>query len=582
MHPAKKAGFRSERGAVALIAVISMTIILGFAAIVIDVGSLYAAKRQLQGATDAAALSATYPIAQGSTTTTPLAMATNYLAKNVPGAGIVSVTSGTYCPDSSIASAANRFLPGAGQNCINSPDIAGLNAVKVTSSISSPLYFAGVFAPSSMSKTIQVSATAAQINEAGFYAGTGLLSINAGVLNSVLGQLLGANVNLTLAQYNALAAANVDALSFFNALATNVGVTTGTYNSLLQSSATVQNVVQSEIDVLNAQGNVANATAITALTALKAAIVGSPSVTLSNLFDLGVWQDVGVGSSTSSGALSATLNALQLASLTAQVANGENAVSIPNSSFGIPGVATLTAATTVIEPPQGPAYVFGPVGVTAHTAQIRLQLSLQLLSALSLGGALGTAPVSLPIYVEAASGNAQLTAINCAANPATDATVTIDGKSALATAYVGTVTTNAMQNVSTPVTVSPATLVNVLGLVKITASSQPSIGAVNETQMTFTQTQIANGTSQSTGSASTLFTSLGNSLTLSGTLTVLGITTTLPANGTVLTSLKTLLTPAFAGMNTLVASVLTALGIDVGYMNVTATGIRCGVPVLVN
>jgi uncharacterized membrane protein len=566
-----------ESGAITLIASISMTTILGMAALVADMGSLHLAKRRLQAATDSAALSATYPVAEG-TAASPLSVAQSYLAKNISGANVTSAVSGTYCPDSA-ASVTGRFIAGQA-TCANETDITAMNAVKVTASTVSPLYFGRVLTGGGTSETLTATATAAQINEAGFYAGTGTASLNAGLVNAILMSVLpGSNINLSLAQYNGLLGANIDALTFMNALATDVGISAGTYNSVLTSTATVQQVIQAEIDALNAPGSVASV----ALNTLKADIVGSPRLTLSSLLDVGVWKDVGIGSVTAPGALSATLNAFQLASLTAQVANGTSAVSIPAAALGIPGIATVSSAASVIQPPQGPAFTFSPVGVTVHTAQVRLQLNLQLLSALSVlnGLNLVSAPVSLPIYIEVAPGNAQLTGISCGFNPATDATVQIQASSGLAHAYVGTVSNTVMSNVSSPVTVSPATLVNVLNVITVTGQGSVSVGGNNATTLTFNQTGITNLTPQTVGSTSlgtSLISSLGNSTVLSGSL--LGISLA-PASPT-LKTVTGLLTPVFQALDPIVDNLLAGLGIQVGTIAVTATGVRCGAPTLVN
>ena len=53
-----------------------------------------------------------------------------------------------------------------------------------------PTYLSRVFFPGQKNVTVGVSATAAQIPQAGFYAGTGLLEINGGLINAVLGGTL--------------------------------------------------------------------------------------------------------------------------------------------------------------------------------------------------------------------------------------------------------------------------------------------------------------------------------------------------------------------------------------------------------
>jgi uncharacterized membrane protein len=570
-------GFGDDRGAVALIAAISMTAVFALVALVADLGAAYVAKRDLQAAADAAAMSGTFPIAEDSTVANAWqTFAQNYLAKNISAASMTA-TRGVYCPDAAVAPS-SRYTANVA-TCADNSAISTYNAVQVKATVPSPLYFGRLFGAAS--PTLSATATAAQINEAGFYAGSGTVSINAGLINAMLnGVLAGSSINLTAVQYQALLNTNIDALTFFNKLATNVGATAGTYNSVLRSTASVQNVLQAEIDALNAPGSLASV----ALGTLKAEIVGAPTIALSNLFDLGAWQNVGVGAVNTATGLTANLNLYQLASLTAQVAGGTSFVTLPTASLGIPGVASLSAASSVIEPPQGPAFVFSPVGVTVHTAQVRLQLSLQLLSALSvvnsLGVSLGSAPVSLPVYVEVGSGNAQLTGITCG-YPTSNAQVNILAQSGAAQAYVGTVSKTVMSNVSSPVTVSPATLVNLLNVLTVTASGEVSVGSPAPTLLTFDQTDMTDATAQtvtSTGMLSNLLGTLASSTTLSGTL----LGAKLPSTSNTLKSLNTLLAPAFAGLDPLVDGLLAGLGIKIGYLDVTATGVRCGVPALVD
>ena len=569
---------RDETGAIAPITAILMVVLFGFGALAIDIGSLQSTKRGLQAATDSAALAGTYAFATGSTAPSPTTWVTDFLAKNNHGdAEILSVVSGIYCPETSLAMTA-RFTAGA-TFCPGNPSLGtGYNAVRVSTRVQAPLYLGRVLIPGSGTTPIAVTATAAQIPQAGFYAGTGLLAINNGLVNAVLSGLVGGNVTLTAVQYQGLLNANVSAFKFFNALATNIGISAGTYDSLLQSSVTVQQVLQAGIDALAQPGSVA----AVALGTLKAEIPGSPTIKVGDLFDLGIWQSLGLGGSEPPPALTAALNAYQLATLSIQVANGSHAVTVPTATIGIPGVATLTAASTIIEPPVSAPFVFGPVGMSVYTAQVRLQLQLKLLSALSLGGLLGTAPVSVPVYVDVASGAATLAAITCGYTPGTDATVAIDAKPAAASAYIGTVNAGALTSYTTAPTVSDATLVNVAGIVTVTGAAKVTVGSGNATRLTFTQADIAARTAKtvtSTGMLSNLLQTLGNTLTLK--VKLLGLSTG-PLVTALVSSLTNLLAPLFAGLDPLVDGLLASLGIRLGYMDVTATGVRCGRPVLVN
>ena len=79
---------RGERGQILPIVALALVALLGIAAFAIDVGYAYYAKRQLQSATDAAALAGAQDLP---TVATAIATATSYAAANTP-ANLSSVT----------------------------------------------------------------------------------------------------------------------------------------------------------------------------------------------------------------------------------------------------------------------------------------------------------------------------------------------------------------------------------------------------------------------------------------------------------------------------------------------------------
>ncbi|MDX6620023.1 MAG: hypothetical protein QOK36_2409, partial [Gaiellales bacterium] len=72
---------RGERGQVLLVATLALLVLLGIAAFAVDVGYAYYAKRQLQSATDAAALAGAQDLP---TAATAISTATSYAAANTP------------------------------------------------------------------------------------------------------------------------------------------------------------------------------------------------------------------------------------------------------------------------------------------------------------------------------------------------------------------------------------------------------------------------------------------------------------------------------------------------------------------
>jgi uncharacterized membrane protein len=591
-RPARRMGTMAadESGVVSIMAAIVMTTMIGFAAITIDVGSWYATQRSLQKAADVAALAAAYDLSID--TLSPANAATLTLAAN--GFSSPIVTCGQYAANSSIPPASRITGLGACP-ALGNGNGTGPNLAKVVASTTAPVYFGGVLGQTGP-VAISVQAAATRVDQAGFEAGTGLLSLNGGVLNALLP---GTSINLSLVDYNGLAQTNITALDFMNALATELGVSAGSYGSLLQSSVTMQQLIQAQINALNGEGNVTGTrlAALNGLLGLQSSITGTPTVALGNLFDLGIWQNEAIGGTNPPAALSAGLNLYQLVSLAAQVSNGAHFLTIPSATIGVPGLASVTAASTVIEPLQQPAFAFGPVGISVHTAQVRLQLQVtvldtsQLLSGL---GALASASVSIPLYVEVASGNATLQSIACTTGDSSNATVVIAAQPAAVTAYLGNISQAVMTNFSNPVTppaAAPVASISLLGGlvgVAVKGSATANVGSPSPTDLTFsvpqTQTSPPSLPPTQTTSSTNMLTELSSSLTSSLQLSA-SVTGILPLGlqlGTITSLVGGAITPVFGVVDQLVDPLLAALGIRIGYMDVTATGVRCGVPVLVD
>jgi len=559
--------YRSERGSVALLTAGIFVILLAFTALTVDVGALYLTRRQLQSATDAAALAAALDLSRATS------IAGSSLSSNSFGPGqLVAATVGVYQEDLTIAPA-QRFT---------ATDVAP-NAVQVQTTTQAPLYFMRSLLSQS-NATISATATAVDVNQAAFTAGTGLVSLNGGLANAILGQMLGTTVSLSAVQYNGLLNTNINLFDFLNAMATQLNLSAGTYSQVLASNVTMSSVLAAEAAALNSEGaSGGGLDALSGLETLQGEVSGGQSFVLGNLVNLGFGQQQQVGSVSSSSAASASVNLYQLASMGAQLANGANAIAI-NGALNIPGVATADLYMTTIEPaqPPGPYITYGPVGMSVHTAQVRLLLTIHLVTALSYLGNSGV--LTLPVYLELAGGNATLAAISCGSQPATDATVTISAQPSAASVYVAQVNKALITNFTTPVSLNtPATLVTLAGLLSITGHAAIVAGSPSATNLTFTQQQMqatppASQTVTSTDMSTSVIDSIGSSLTLS--VNVLGLPL-LPGVSQLLTSqLMTLLAPVATQLDSLVDPVLAALGLNIGYINVTAMGVRCGVPSL--
>jgi putative Flp pilus-assembly TadE/G-like protein len=121
---------RRERGQILPIVALALVALLGISAFAIDVGYAYYAKRQLQSATDAAALAGAQDLP---TAATAIATATSYATANTP-ANLSGLTF-TYT-----TSCTSKALTGIGCNAATNP-----NALTVTGKGSTNTWFAKIF-----------------------------------------------------------------------------------------------------------------------------------------------------------------------------------------------------------------------------------------------------------------------------------------------------------------------------------------------------------------------------------------------------------------------------------------------------
>jgi uncharacterized membrane protein len=604
-HPPKRkrhsnGALHDRRGQVAIITALVLVVFVGLAALVVEVGLAYSRRTSLQAATDMAVLDGAWQLPvttnsgftgeNASTATSVTSATTAGLAANgYSGAAVTGwPTVGRYTPNPATVPASRYVANASLTNTVGTNTCASMNAVQLESRTISPLYF-GRSISNASALSPQVLATATRNVDAAFRVGSGLVSVGqTGVANAVLTSLLGSTVTLTAVDYQNLLNANVNALAFANALASQINLTAGTYSGLLQSEASVGNIIAAELAVLESQGSVASA-AVTSLEKLQAQVSASGAVQLSvgQLLDFGTWDGQQIGSSTAPpAAVFGTLNAYDLITFAAQAANGSDALSINQTGISIPGVATLSVALSAIEPPKPSYYSFGTPCTVAHTAQVRLQLQLSV--GISVLG-LGLVTLNLPVYVEIANGTATLLNISCPTSAPGTTIATINAQSGVGLVEVGTVTPAAMNDFTSEPTVTATNLISLVGgLVSAAGSATVPIAAASSTmQFSFaspsSQTSTQTQEMSSTSALTTIGPSLLSGLSASLTVNLLGIPiVTIPswllsALGAILSPVGTALSP----LDAILQSLLGALGIGVGNVTVFAGGARCGPPVLV-
>ena len=547
--------FIADRGGnFAIFSALIMIVIMGMAALGVDVGNLFADRRKAQSTTDIAAI-----VAASNLTNASAAVAATITNNNFNATAPAGIQYGIYTANASVP-AAQRFVVSSA---------AAANAVRVTLQTSTPLFFGKVLTGSN-SYAIQTTATATSTGFATFEIGSTLLSVNGGLVNAILGQMLGSSLSLSVMDYQSLLSAHVDMFSFMNALATRMNVTGVSYTSLLSGSASVGTIVNAMIDSERASSG--TSAAVSALSQIASAVNGATSkLPLSSLVNPGSYGTMTVGQTPGTGA---SIGLYNLVAATASLANGTNQVA-SSLNVNLPGIASVSMKLAIGQPPVGTSWVtVGSVGASVYTAQTRLLLTVQ------IGGSGQIATVNLPIYVNIANASATLTALQCGYPNIDTSTVTLGVTPGVVDSWIGNVTPSMFSSMSSPVNPGAATLVSALG-VTITGLAHVAMNNMSATPVTFTYSDIQSQTMKTvntTNYTQSLTTQLLDSLSLN--VSILGLGLGLPSG--LDQAVVNIISPVTATIDQLLASVLQTVGVAIGQANVWVTGLRCDGAVLVN
>lgn len=567
-----------------VMAALSAPVALALAAVAIDEASIYTERREAQAMVDLAAITAASNMTKVNT-----AVVTTLTDNGMPGvvvqssgqtiepaAGktVVTVTPGRY-----VASGAN-----VGQRFQAS--VTPYNAVRVTLKKIPARYFASSLIPTPV---IGTQAIASMTPQATFSVGSRLASLNGGILNALLGGLLGSNISLSVMDYNALLSADVSVLSFVDGLATQLNLTGVSYSDVLTSKATVGQIATAMANVPGL-GN----TAKVALQTIASKSTGTVQIPLSHLVDLGSVGKLGLGQRPAG--LGVDASALGMLTAAAGLANGSKQVDVALGAT-IPGVLSTTLAIAIGEPPQSsPWLAVGEAGTVVRTAQTRIKLLVTVgVGNPNLGGGISLLSVKLPLNVEVAYAEAKLTDISCPTGP-DSLKVTIAAKPGIAAVNLAASDADnsptAFAEFSNPQSFSDANIADVslnllllkIPLILVKGSAGADITNVSPTNLVFNKTEIAAKTIKTTPTrdiTQTLTTSLVDKLSLSvNALGILGLDIT-ALLGTVKPAVTTLLKTVTAPVDTLLYNLLDTLGVHLGEADVRVTGATCGRAVLV-
>lgn len=573
---------RATNGNLAMMTATVTPMALALAAFAVDAGSLYLEKRRAQSLADLAAITVAANLHD------PVEAARLVFADNgvhrialgtigedgkvrwQPGAEVTSIAESAVLTQGRYLSAltvppAERFTRSAGGG-------SEVNAVKVTYRKTGTRFFAASIIPPPQ---IVVEATAATDRQAAFSVGSRLLELKDGIVNALLGGLTGSTVSLTAMDYEALLGARVSLLSFLDGLASELDLTAGSYDEVLDAEVTLGQVAK----VLSkAPGIGGRAQAASQKLATQANAPGSGAFPLSRLIGLS-----GTVARATIQQVGADVDVMELLSMSAILAGQGRQVKL-DLGAALPGLLAVSVDLAIGEPPQkSPWFAIGSAGEVVRTAQTRLRVVVEIGNTPLLTGLLG-ARIRLPLYLELAYAEAKLDAVSCPTGRRDSIKVAIDARPGIANLYLAEVDPSKIVNFANPAPRSPAKLIQVTA-VNVTGQAQAEIGAINYKRLNFSMSDI-DGRKVRQVSTGTIATSLAESLfsSLSPEISVgLGILNipliTLPPNTTAL--LGGTIRAAAGPVDMLLGEVLKMLGLSLGQADVRVHGATCGRAVLV-
>ncbi|QRI65237.1 hypothetical protein JQ506_09800 [Shinella sp. PSBB067] len=568
MTPSRLLADRS--GNIGTLAALSLPLMIFSLALGVDYGYLTVQQRQLQASADLAAIAAASNVTEAEKAAATY-FALNRLSVTVTGrngvtipatppgvssAARASVERGRYIADPDIAPE-DRFTPAD----------AEADAARVTLSRPADLFVAGVFMP--QSPLLSATGSASRTKIAAFSIGTRLASLNEGILNALLGQLLGTSLSLKVMDYRALVDADLSVQPFLKAVATQLNLTAGTYEEVLNAGITMPQLLASMRAVEGLSGPVRSA-----LHAIEKAAAGSKvKLPLTRILNIDPKKGVAV---TTGGDWEMSVNALQMVTAAAALANGRNQVAL-DTGITLPGLAGVTVSLAIGEPPvETPPHRLGAPGSAVRSAQTRLAVEVGIDGLAALAGL----RVKLPLYVEVAASEAKLADIRCLGGATTNANVSVDAVPGVAELAVGKVDPSVLSDFSDEPRVRKARLVDT-ALLSIDALAHGEVKNLTKTRLTYTPTEIAAKATKSVSTRDTLTSaikSLLGDLDVEVNIKLLNLALNTSLVTKALASTLTTVTPA---IDELLYNLLLAVGVKIGEADIRVTGVRCQRPALV-
>jgi uncharacterized membrane protein len=391
----------------------------------------------------------------------------------------------------------------------------------------------------------------------GFDLGSALASadfdaVSVPVLNRVMGQMIGGNADVV--SWAGLGDANVT-MSALRYELSQLGVSAGSPQEMLAADLTLNKLFTATANALDRQGN-SEATAAANLFKGSLGIIAQSTNTttfkLSKImsFEQGAGDAVAV----------ANLKVRNLVVAAAEAANGSNVISVPDVGVTVPNVSSTALSLQIVEPQK---HVFGPVGTSDHTAQVKMTitptiddtgLNIPLLSEPKVTG-------TFPFLVDAAGATGTVQMLDCYAP---SMTVGVDTEPVTGS---GSGTLRVTQRVPL---LGTQTVLDVP-----TIATMPSIAA-KHTDLDFAYgTEFHPFWDGSKRAGTTPLNIAGATVSVNGTPTVVNLPVGIPESA-IVDAVKARLSNHLQQIeNRIVTPLVKALGLTVGVADVTATDLTC-------
>lgn len=436
--------------------------------------------------------------------------------------------------------------------------------------------------------TAAATAQAACTGGACVSAGPRLASVDSSrsaEMNAVFSQLTDSSLNLTVADWNALAQGGTNMGTFLDALAAETGV--AGREDALAGSATLSQIFSAMATAAREEGNAALTASLDSLETQFANVAGS--VQVGDFLDAG--PDVQALDTVQFGSLDLVTGIVQLYNYD-RIAAAREPVTLTGDALGIgDAVQAVRVSVQVTEPPVARC---GPAGTTFHSAAMRFKFEVDLAPSSPDVSALNQAGVSetsmtlsrLELYAEVARGSGIVDSVDALLN-----TVTVSATPGVADLYLGTVSDAVFYNRAA--TINPDTDLDFARLGSLTTTDtvtgtsttvdieakSHAHGSTTPSTLFFTgpypQTLTA-GTGS--GFAANMATDLANNLSLRLS------PSTGAADDATLSALTPIVQEAMAPVldtmtTQVVAPMLQAFGVGMGEMDVTVDGLTLACPV---